>query len=401
MPEQIGLLALLISLVALSIDAILPALTIIGSDLDLSDPNAPQLLISALLIGLSFGQLFYGPISDSFGRRGPILIGLFVFSLGSLLSYASTTFEGVLAGRVLQGLGAAGPRVVAIALVRDQYSGAPMARIMSIVMAVFILVPALAPALGQIIMMVAHWRDIFIMFLALAATGIVWFFTRQPETLEANARRPLRLSVILRAMAETLRNPVARGYAFSAGLVFGSFVGFLTTIQPAFATLYSIEEAFAVYFAVLALAIGTASITNSKLVIQLGMLRLCTAGLLGLTTVALVGLAVAYANSGIPPLMVLMALLMMLCFCFGILFGNFNALAMEPMGHIAGSASAVIASLTSLIAVVVGTIIGQSFNGTVIPLFLGFAACAIASAGVVYYTETARRTQSDGERASP
>jgi DHA1 family bicyclomycin/chloramphenicol resistance-like MFS transporter len=397
MPEQIGLLALLISLVALSIDAILPALTIIGGDLAVPDPNAPQLLVSALLIGLSFGQLFYGPVSDSLGRRGPIVTGLIIFSLGSLLSYLSTSFEGVLAGRVLQGIGAAGPRVVAIALVRDQYAGPPMARIMSIVMAVFILVPALAPAIGQVILIFAHWRDIFILFLSLAAVGLVWFAARQPETLPAEKRRPLRIRPVLSAMGETLRHPVSRGYAISAGLVFGSFVGFLTTVQPALEKLYGVGDTFALYFAVLAIAIGAASITNSRLVMRLGMLRLCIAGLAGFMGVAIIGLAVAYANDGVPSLTVLMLLLMPLCFCFGILFGNFNALSMEPMGHIAGSASAVIASLTSLIAVVVGTTIGQAFTDSVIPLFLGFVGCAVASAAVVFFTETVGRPPESAE----
>jgi len=377
--EQIGLLALLISLVALSIDAILPALPALGQDLGTQNANAPQYVISALLSGLCVGQLLYGPISDSMGRRSPIILGLFIFLIGSLLCSVAQTFEHMLAGRVLQGIGAAGPRVVAIALVRDSYQGAQMARIMSFVMAVFILVPALAPALGQLILMFGDWRDIFVMFIVLSSTAIVWFVFRQPETLVSENRRAFSLRGVLQAMVQCLLHPVSRGYALAAGVVFGSFVGFLTSIQQIFEVTFGVREAFAAYFAILALGIGAASITNSQLVVGLGMQRLSRLGLGGLTLLSGIGVLLHFA---LPvdsfTLWTFMLLMFPICFCFGILFGNFNALAMEPMGHIAGSAAAVIASLTSLIAVIFGTAVGQSFNGTFGPVFIGFGVAALA-----------------------
>jgi len=391
LPERIALMALLISLVALSIDAILPALGTIGRDFDVSHPNMPQLVISALLAGLCVGQVFYGPVSDSYGRRMPIQTGLALFLIGSLVALLAQTFEALLLGRFLQGLGAAGPRVVTIAMVRDEFVGPQMARIMSFVMAVFIIVPAIAPAIGQLVLMVGTWRDICAVFVALASIALMWFTVRQPETLDEAKRRPFRFSQVLHAMRECLLHPVSRSYAIAAGIVFGSFVGFLTSVQQIFAEVYDIEAWFPAFFAVLSLAIGSASLVNSQFVVKLGMVRLTQRAFAGLTVAAGLGLAVALVSGGAPHVAVLMLVLVPNFFCFGILFGNLNALSMEPMGHIAGSAAAVIASLTSLIAVVVGTAIGQAFDGTVTPMLAGFTVASLMAAGLAHWTETRAR----------
>ena len=391
--ERIALLALLMSLVALSIDAILPALSHVGRDLNVAGENDAQYVIGAFLVGLSVGQLFYGPISDSTGRLMPIQVGLIVFMAGSLVSLFSTSFEMMLAGRVLQGVGAAGPRVVTVALVRDDYSGAEMARIMSIVMAVFIIVPALAPVLGQAIMMVADWRAIFTAFLVLGGLALVWVSLRQPETHPPEKRLVFSFRRILAAMRECLGHPLSRNYALAAGIMFGSFVGFLTSVQQIFQDIYHVGEWFPAYFAILALSIGAATYTNSRLVVRFGMQRLSMWALRGLVGLASAGLVIGALSGGAPPLPVLMLNLMPCFFCFGILFGNFNALSMEPMGHIAGSAAAIIACLTSLIAVVIGTAIGQSFDGTILPLFFGFLASALAAMALAVLAERWRTTR--------
>ncbi|MEO1719020.1 MAG: multidrug effflux MFS transporter [Pseudomonadota bacterium] len=389
--EQIALLALLISLVAMSIDAILPALPNIGSDLAVIDANAPQFLISALLIGLTLGQLVYGPISDSYGRRGPIIVGLMIFLVGSVICAAASDFETVLIGRVVQGVGAAGPRVVAIALVRDQYSGAAMARIMSFVMAVFILVPAFAPLIGELVMDIAgSWRAIFAMFFLHAGLATLWFVLRQLETHPTEKRRTLTLSRTLSDMGRCLAHPVSRGYAVAAGLVFGSFVGFLTSVQQIFTTTLGDPDNFTTAFAVLALSIGAASITNSQLVMQLGMQRLSSFALAGLIVLSFAGWLVSLSLANGTPVWMFMALMMPTSFCFGILFGNFNALAMEPMQTIAGSASAIIASMTSLIAVSFGTLVGQAFDGTAAPMFAGFLIAGVGATLILRYTEGVR-----------
>ena len=380
----------MISLVALSIDAMLPALQEIGGDLGLHRGNDAQLVVSALFLGLAVGTMIYGPISDSTGRKPAIYAGFALFILGCLLSVAATSFPVMLAGRFLQGIGAAGPRIVAIALVRDRHQGRAMARIMSMVMAVFILVPVLAPAVGQGILMVAHWRAIFAVLLALALIALVWFALRQPETLTPDRRTPFSVLQIGRAIRETCADRAAFGYTIAAGLVFGAFVGYLNSAQQIFQVQYELGAWFPLYFAVLALSIGGASWVNSRLVMRFGMCRLSGLAVTALSGVSLVFLAIAWTAAGHPPLWALMAYLMVAFFCIGILFGNFNALAMDPLGHIAGVAASVIGSLTTLISLALGTAIGQGYDGTVLPLVGGFAALGIASYTVMRWVERGR-----------
>ena len=264
-------MALMISLVALSIDAMLPALPDIGRDLGVEKENDTQLVITALFLGLAAGQMLYGPLSDSTGRKPAIFAGVVLFIAGCLLSVFATSFTVMLLGRVLQGFGAAAPRIVTIALVRDQYEGRTMARIMSLVMAAFILVPALAPGVGQVILMVANWRAIFGVLLALAVIALVWFGIRQPETLAHDRRMPFSPGRIALAVRETCVSRVAFGYTIASGLIFGAFVGYLNSAQQIFQKQYALGAQFPLYFAVLALSIGGASYVNARLVMRLGM----------------------------------------------------------------------------------------------------------------------------------
>ncbi len=385
--EFVGLIALMISLVAMSIDAMLPALREIGEELGAERGNDAQLILSALFLGLAFGQVIYGPISDSTGRKRPIYAGFALFILGCLLSVAATSFAMMLAGRFLQGLGAAGPRIVAIALVRDQYEGRAMARIMSLVMGVFILVPAVAPAMGQAILLVAHWRAIFGMLLGLALISLVWFAIRLPESLAPNRRAPFSVLRIGRAIRETCTHRTTIGYTIAAGLIFGAFIGFLISAPQIFQGQYGLGKLFPLYFAVLALSLGSASWVNARLVMRLGMRRLSGVALVALSGLSLAFFAIVLAAAGDPPLWALMAYLMTSFFCIGILFGNFNALAMEPMGHIAGVAASVVGSLTTFISLLLGTVIGQAYDGTVLPLVGGFTVLGLASFAVMRWTE--------------
>lgn len=388
--EFVARTAMMISLVALSIDAMLPALQEIGADLGVQQENDAQLVISALFLGLAVGMLIYGPISDSTGRKPPIYVGFALFVLGCLMSATATSFTVMLAGRFLQGLGAAGPRIVMIALVRDGYEGRAMARIMSLIVAVFILVPALAPAIGQGILLVAHWRAIFAVLLGLALISLVWFAFRQPETLVPGRRVPFSLLLIGRAIRETCTHRTAFGYTIAAGLVFGAFIGFLNSAQQIFQGQYGLGNLFPLYFAVLALSIGGASIVNARLVVRFGMRRLSGLALTALTGLSLAFFAVVWTVAGDPPLWALMIYLMLSFFCIGILFGNFNALAMDPLGHIAGVAASVIGSLTAFISLLLGMMVGLAYDGTVLPLVGGFAALGIASIAVMRFVERGR-----------
>ena len=399
--EFVALMALMISLVALSIDAMLPALPAIGGDLGVAHENDAQMVVSALFLGLAVGQLVWGPVSDSVGRKPAIYAGVALFIVGCLISILAAGFPAMLTGRVLQGLGAAGPRIVIIALVRDQYEGRAMARIMSLVMAVFILIPALAPALGQGILMIAHWRAIFGLLLGLALIALAWFAVRQPETLPAARRKPFAFGRIAEALGETCANRVALGYTVAAGLIFGAFVGYLSSAQQIFQQQYGVGAQFPLYFAVLALAIGCASYLNARLVMRHGMRRLSLWALRALSLSSAGFFALAWAAGGGPPLWALMTYLMAAFFCIGILFGNFNALAMEPLGHIAGVAAAVIGSLTTFLSMLSGLWIGRAFDGTVLPLVGGFAILGIASLGVMGWTEKGREPPRSASPAGP
>lgn len=385
--EFVTLTALMISLVALSIDAMLPALPEIAGDLGAQGENARQHIITSLFLGMGLATIFYGPLSDSFGRKPTIYAGFAIFVAGCLISVFAMTYDQMLAGRFLQGVGAAGPRIVTIAIVRDQYQGDAMARIMSLVMSVFIMVPAVAPAMGQGVLLFAGWRAIFIVFLVLTAIAWIWFALRQPETLKHEHRAPFSVAHIRAAVIEVCSNRTALGYTLAAGLIFGAFVGYLNSSQQILQEQYSLGTRFPLYFAVLALAIGCASLVNARLVMRFGMRALSRWAVLGLSTLSLAFLLIAWHFAGSPPLWALMTYLVASFFTIGILFGNFNALAMEPLGHIAGLAAAVIGSLTTLMSLLLGAFIGGHYDGTVLPLVAGFALMGTLSSGVVYWTE--------------
>lgn len=388
--EFIALLALLISLVALGTDAMLPALALIGDDLQVVRENDRQQVISVFFLGLAIGQMIYGPLSDSIGRKPAMYGGLAIFMLGSVLSVVADDFTMMLLGRVLQGFGAAGPRIVVVALVRDQYEGRAMARIMSAIMAVFILVPVLAPAIGQGVMMLHNWRSIFIMFFVMAAVAFLWLAVRQPETLAQDRRARFSFAVILGNIAEVFRNRVALGYMLATGFVFSAFIGYLVSSQQIFQELYLVGDWFALYFAVLSLSIGAASLTNARMVMHFGMRALCRWALVA--QVGLFGVFFLYAwmHDGAPPFWSFLVCFALAFFAVGILFGNLNALAMEPLGHIAGTGAAVIGSVTTIISLVFGAAIGAMYNDSVLPLVGGFAGFGLAAMLIMEWTDRIR-----------
>ncbi len=378
------------SLVAFSIDAMLPALPQIAHDLGIARDNDRQLILSVLFLGMAVGQIGYGPVSDSVGRKPAIYGGLVIFIAGTVMCILAGDLRVMLLGRFLEGVGAAGPRIVSMALVRDLYRGDAMARILSLVTSVFILVPVVAPSVGQGILIVAHWRVIFAVLLGQALIGFVWFAWRQEETLPASRRAAFTLRRIASAFRETCRNRIAIGYTLSAGLVYGAFIGYLSSAQQILQEQYRLGTLFPLYFAAPAMAIGAASVVNARLVLRLGMRRLARTALAVMSALSGCFLAVAFATGGQPPLWSLVAYLVVTFFCLGILFGNFNALAMEPLGHIAGVAAAVVGSLTTFLSLGLGTALGQVYDGTVRPLVAGFAILTLASAALMAFAERGR-----------
>jgi DHA1 family bicyclomycin/chloramphenicol resistance-like MFS transporter len=298
----------------------------------------------------------------------------------------------MLAGRMLQGMGVAGPRIVSTAMVRDCYGGGAMARMMSLVMTIFMAVPIIAPALGQVLLMFGHWRLIFAVLLVIALIGATWLHFGQAETLPLDRRRPLSLRSLRDAAMETVRHPVARGYMLAAGLMFGAFLGYIATSPQIFQEQYGLGELFPLVFACLALFFGSASLINSRLVMRLGMQRLAGGGLIGLSGSAILFLPIALQAGGHPPLWAFMAYLAVTFFSFGVLFGNFNALAMEPLGHIAGMAAGVIGTCITFMAMLLGGVIGSFYDGSVTPVVTGFAILGTLSLFAMLLAERGRRT---------
>lgn len=373
------MMALLMSLVALAIDAILPALGVMGKDFSITEQNQTQWVISSLFVGLGVGQILYGPLSDSIGRKKAIYIAMSFYCLGCLISYWSEDYNLFLIGRFLQGFGAAGPRIVSVALVRDQYKGEAMAKTMSLIMTIFILVPALAPGIGLLIMKVANWRGIFFVLLALGLTSVSWVGLRQVETLSDKRKIKFSLGNIWKGMKEVYSFKLSVFYVLASATGFGAFVGYLNSVQQIFHDVYHTGDMFPVYFAALALAIGSAAFFNSKLVMRLGMIKLVNRAIHSICVLSAIFLAISYFYDGVPSLWLLMTYLMLAFFNFGILFGNFNSLAMEPLGHIAGIAAAVVASIQTVLSVPLGAFIGWSFDHTIIPMLWGFFLLSLCS----------------------
>ena len=393
--EFVALVGLLMSLPALSTDAMLPALPAIGHDLGAPRRNDVQFVITAMLLGLALGQIVFGPLSDRLGRKPAIHAGLGLYMAGCLMSVFASAFEVMIASRIVQGIGAAGPRIVVIALVRDQYEGRQMARLMSFAIAVFILVPTVAPALGQGIQWLAGWRAIFGTFFAVAAIGFAWLALRQPETLPAARRRPLSPRTVGAAVLEVMGNRTARGYILATACAFAPFIAYLSSVQQIFQESYRVGALFPVYFGALALAIGGASLMNARLVLRYGMRRITRAAAVCIALVSVVAWAPAAAFDGLPPLWLFMPYLLVVFGCFGLIFGNLNALAMEPLGHIAGLGAAVVASVPTFIAVPFGALVGQSFDGT---MYAQISAFAVFGAGAFAAMRWAERGSEKDEK---
>jgi DHA1 family bicyclomycin/chloramphenicol resistance-like MFS transporter len=389
--EFVIIISLMMSLAAFSIDAMLPALAQIGSDLGVQNSNNRQLVVSILFLGMALGQLFFGPLSDKTGRKPAIYAGYAIYIAGALTSFFAHSFPMMIIGRLLQGLGISASRAVSLALVRDRYAGRAMARVMSFVMTIFILVPLIAPTLGQAILLFSGWRSIFGSFMLMALIALLWFGLRIPETLSPEHRSPFTLGRILDTSYEIVRNRTAIGYTVSAGLVGGAFLGYLNSAQQIFQEQYALGEHFPFYFSVISVSLGFASFLNANLVMRFGMRFLVRRSLVAIVGLSVLAFAVALSATGQPPLWFLMAYLMGTFFCISILFGNQNALAMEPLGHLAGIGAAVVGSLSTLIQMPLGTIIGQSYNGTILPLVIGIGFSSGLSIFVVRWAESKQR----------
>lgn len=371
-PEQILLYAMLTSLTALTIDAILPALHLVETELGKSPPLTTQHIISLFVFGMAFGELLLGPISDAIGRKKALVGGLVVYATGTVLAILANSIEIVVLGRIIQGIGVAGPKIATRAMIRDQFAGDAMARVMSFMFTLFILVPMIAPALGQGVAAIGGWRSIFAVFLAMAGVLGAWLITRQPETLALERRIPFRPALLARNAANILRSRRVSLLIVATGLIFGSQLVFLSTSAELLRDAYGVTTTFPIYFAILAGGIGLASFVNAQLVQRYGMDRMARSALLGLTVTGALMLLASMVPGGAPHFVLFMALGFAAFFCIGILFGNLNAMAMRTLGQVAGIAASLIASGSSLVATAFALAVGAFYDQTILHLAAGF-----------------------------
>jgi DHA1 family bicyclomycin/chloramphenicol resistance-like MFS transporter len=376
--EFVALMASLMSIVSLSIDAILPALPEIGNALGVVDVKDNQLMITMIFLGLGFGQLIFGPLSDSFGRKPMVYFGFSVFVIASIICVTTERFEVMIFGRILQGVGLSSPRTIAIAMTRDTYSGDFMAKILSIIVMFFILVPIIAPTFGQLLLDFFDWKAIFNANLIIGLLIVLWFWKRQPETLAPKRRIKFKPSIFITGTKEFLKHKDAIAFTLVSGFITGSFMVYLSTSQQIYQDQYQLGELFPYLFGSTAFSVGFATFTNSRLVIRFGSFNIAYYAVIAYAAVSL--LYVVLFNSGVnPSVHVLVAFFLMQFFAVGFLFGNLRSLAMEPLGHIAGIGAAINGFVSTVMAVPIANYIGGFVKTSVLPLFIGFSIFGVLS----------------------
>ena len=379
--EFVALMAALMSSVALAIDALLPALSQIGIAINSFDATDNQLLITMIFLGLGVGQLFFGPLSDTFGRKPMIYLGFTLFAFASIICVFAPSLEWMIIGRILQGIGLSSARTISIAIIRDTYKGDYMAKVMSFVTAFFILVPVVAPAIGKGIMDVFGWKSIFYMQLVFALAVAIWFWKRQPETLHPEYKIPFSSHLFIDGLRELLKYKETLAFTLISGLITGSFLVYLSASQHIFEDLYGLKDAFPYIFAGLSISIGLSTYLNGTLVVKLGMRKLSLMALVIFSGIALMYVFLFW-NSTNPDIIILVGFLSIQFFCLGFMWGNFRSIAMEPIGHIAGIGAAITGFVSTLLSIPIATYVGSFIQDSVLPMFLGLAICGLLSLGI-------------------
>lgn len=377
--EFVALIAMMFATIAFSIDSMLPAQPEIGQELSPDDLNRAQQVLTSFFLGMGIGTFFTGPLSDAFGRKPVIYCGAALYIMASAVAWLSNSLEMLLAARLVQGLGAAGPRVVAMAIIRDLFVGRDMARIASIAMMIFTLVPAIAPLLGAGIIALAGWRGIFLSFVLFAMILVLWLGVRLPESLAVENRRPFRLQMLFSSAKEVFAHPTVRISIMVQALCLGMLLTMLTMVQPVYDTIYDRADSFPLWFGLVALISGSASLLNASVVVRLGMRRMITWSLA--VQMVLSGGMILAGEFGLlqgQGFYLFVAWQTTVFFMAGTTLGNLNAMAMEPMGHIAGMAASIISGVATVLAAAIAAQIGLLFDGSLLPLTAGIMTmCAV------------------------
>lgn len=386
--QFVAMIAALMATNALAIDSMLPALPEIGEALGIHVANDRQWVVTSYLLGFGAAQILYGTLADRFGRRAVLLPGLVVYALASLAAALAPDFTTMMIARVAQGIGAAATRVLAVSIVRDTYSGRQMARVMSLTFIVFLAVPILAPSIGQAIVLFAPWRWIFVALGLFGAVVALWVARKLPETLHEDDRSPIAVQPILAAFRICLTTRVSVGYMLAMTFMVGGLFGFINAAQQLFVDVFKAGDVFTLVFAVVAGFMALASFLNSRIVERYGMRRVSHGALVGY--LAVTGLHSLVTFTGHETLWTFSAFQCATMFCFGLMVSNFGAMAMDPLGHVAGTASSVQGFVSTVGAALIGFYIGQHFDGTALPIVAGFATCGLVATGFVLVAEKGR-----------
>lgn len=395
--ELVAMVAALMALNALAIDVFIPALQEIGEALSVEDENRRQFVISAYIMGFGIAQLFYGTISDRFGRRPVLMFGLGVYVAASAVAVYSPNFETLLAVRFVQGIGTAATRVIAVSVVRDTFGGARMASVMSLVMMVFMAIPLIAPNVGQVIILFGNWQSVFWVTGILGVVMAVWSYIRLPETLHPEYRMPLTFVRVSAAFRVVVTTRASFGYALSTALTFGVLFAFINQAEQLFTQTFSLGDYFTLAFSGIAVFMAGTSFMNSRLVERMGMRRLSHTALLCFTGLILLALVLSLVMGASLPFWLFCILMATIFACFGFIGTNFNALAMDPLGHVAGTASSVLGFLQTFVGGIMGATIGYMYDGTVVPLFAGYLMLALGAIACVAMAEGGRLFGADDD----
>ncbi len=379
--EFVALMAALMSIVALAIDAILPAISNIGEAIHSYDSTDNQLLVTMIFLGLGVGQLFFGPISDSFGRKPVVYLGFSIFLVASIICLFAPSLEIMVVGRILQGIGLSAPRTISISIIRDTYHGDYMAKVMSFVTAFFILVPVVAPAIGKLILDAAGWQAIFYVQMVFVFVVALWFWKRQEETLHPEYKIPFTRHIFVDGLKEFMKSRETIAFTLISGLVTGAFLVYLSSAQHIFEDQYALKEVFPYIFAGLAISIGMSTFLNGTLVMRFGMRKLSLMATIVFCLVALT-YTLLFLNSPNPSIYILVGFLSIQFFCLGFMWGNFRSIAMEPIGHIAGIGAAINGFISTVLSIPIATFIGEFVKNSVWPLFAGLAICGMCALAI-------------------
>ena len=386
--EFVILIASIMMIVAFAIDAMLPAFPAIGATYGLSDRNQPQLVITALMMGFGVTQLFIGTLADRYGRRGILIWSLFGYGVMSMVAALAPSFEALLMARVAQGAFAAGARVMVTSAVRDRYVGREMAQVMSLAAMIFMAAPILAPAMGQVILAVAPWQWIFHVLAAIGFALWIWVMFRLPESLDPENAKPLSVRQLRTSWATVLSDRQSIGYSIAIASTTAALFGYLMSVQQIFDIVFKVPDFLSLGFAIMASGMAVASLINSAIVMRFGMLMVGHIGLVVFTLTA--GVHMLLAVAGYETLLIFIALQTIMMMGFSFSASNFTAMALENMGEVAGTASSLQGSFSTIAGALTGMLIGQSFNGTTVPIYLGFFACGCLALLAVLITEHGR-----------